>query len=427
MLPEATSESRNGVIAKRPAPLELTAQPWRQVPSREAQWMRPHLPDLLGVMVEGIRRQVPEYARPGDATYARVVEVAVEYSIEHFVRIIADPDASWSDVQQVFFDVGYGEAIEGRSLDHLQNAMRFGSRIAWRRLGAEAERLGQPRALISLLAEAIFAYLDELASAAAQGYSRAKEKAAGEREHRRGRLLSLLLSDPPAPPEIVREQAALAGWPMPQRLAVVVLNALPASGGDGPAGLPPELLSGIDGSKPCLVTPDPDGPGQAERLAMTLAGWTGAVGPSVPADQGAVSLVWARRALDLINCGAVVPRGTHRTGCLVRAEEHVPALLLRQGGTLAETVAARRLAPLVQAEPSHGLRLAVTLLECMKNGFNATGAAATLAVHPQTVRYRLRQLHEMFDIDLEDPEIRLEFMLLLHIWIQQNTETSASS
>jgi hypothetical protein len=33
----------------------------------------------------------------------------------------------------------------------------------------------------------------------------------------------------------------------------------------------------------------------------------------------------------------------------------------------------------------------------------------------------------MFDIDLEDPDIRLEFMLLLHTWIQQHTETSASA
>lgn len=402
---------------------EMADQPWRQIGAEEAQWMRPHLALIFGEMADGIREHVPEYNRPGDANYDRTVQLAVEHSVEHFVRIIADPGASWSAVQQVFFDVGYGEAVEGRSLDHLQNAMRFGSRIAWRYLAAEAERLGKAPALISLLAEAIFAYLDELASAAAQGYARAKEKAAGEREHRRGRLLSLLLSDPPAAPEIVKEQAALAGWPIPQRLAVVLLNPRRGRLSDGPAGLPPDLLSGIDRGRACLVVPDPDGPGQADRLALTLAGWTGAVGPSVPADQAVVSLTWARHTMELVEEGLVAPRGNGRAGALARAEEHLPVLLLKQGSTLTETVAARRLAPLAKVETGYGVRLAVTLLECMENGFNATAAAAKLCVHPQTVRYRLGQLHRMFDIDLEDPDVRLEFMLLLNSWISRAGRT----
>ncbi|GAA1873449.1 PucR family transcriptional regulator [Actinomadura bangladeshensis] len=396
----------------------LTEEPWRDVPAEEARWMRPRLPDLLGVMVKGVLRHVPEYDRPGDAAYRRVAEAAVAHAMEHFVHMIADPDASWKEVYQVFFDVGYGEAVEGRSLEHLQNAMRVGSRIAWRHLAVEAERLGRPRALISLLAEANFAYLDALASAAAHGYARAREKAAGEREQRRGRLLSLLLSDPPAPPEVAREQSARAGWPLPRRLAVIVLRPRPGSGGEGPAGLPPSLLSGLDHGRPCLVMPDPDGPGRIEELTATLAGWTGAIGPSVPAEQAGTSLLWARRALDLAPA-APAGRGARRGGVLVRAEEHLPSLLLREGGTLAAIVAARRLAPLDEAGTRQGVRLAVTLLECMKHGFNATGAAEVLCVHPQTVRYRLGQLHEMFDFDIEDPEIRLEMMLLLHTWIQR--------
>ncbi|MFD0688563.1 helix-turn-helix domain-containing protein [Actinomadura fibrosa] len=422
--------------ARRGAPVldGLSDEPWRDVPAEEARWMRPHLPALLGPMVRGVLRHVPEYDRPGDAAYARAAEAAVAHAMEHFVRMIADPDTSWKEVYQVFFDVGYGEAVEGRSLEHLQNAMRIGSRLAWRHLAVEAERLGRPRALISLLAEANFAYLDALASAAAHGYARAREKAAGEREQRRGRLLSLLLSDPPAPPEVLGEQSARAGWPLPRRLAVIVLRPRPGSGGEGPAGLPPSLLSGLDHGRPCLVVPDPDGPGRVEELTATLAGWTGAIGPSVPVDQAGTSLLWARRALDLApdapprgrgggragsRTGGRGGRGARRGGHLVRAEEHLPGLLLREGGTLAALVAARRLAPLDAAGPRQGLRLAVTLLECMKHGFNATGAAEVLCVHPQTVRYRLAQLHEMFDFDIEDPEIRLEMMLLLHTWIQR--------
>nr|WP_237418364.1 helix-turn-helix domain-containing protein [Actinomadura rayongensis] len=371
-------------------------------------------------MVAGVLREVPEYARPGDPVYRQVVEAAVVFAMEHLVRLIEDPDVSWKDVYQVYFDVGYGEAVEGRSLEHLQNAMRIASRTAWRYLAAEYQRLGRPLSLLSVMAEANFAYLDELSSAAAAGYRRAREKAAGEREQRRHRLLGLLLSEAPVPEGVVAEQAAMAGWPLPQRLAVIVLRPRPGSGGEGPSGLPPQVLAGLDGGRPCLVMPDPDGPGQAERLTGMLAGWSGAVGPAVPPGEARVSLHWARRALELPAdpCGG----DDAQRGGLVRAEERVADLLLEAGGRLTEIVAARRLEPLTRTRSRHGVRLAVTLLECLKNGFNATGAAAALHVHPQTVRYRLGQLHDLLGFDIEDPEIRLELMLLLQVWIRRDGE-----
>ncbi|RAY11065.1 PucR family transcriptional regulator [Actinomadura craniellae] len=386
--------------------------------------MRPHLPHLNEVMVAGVLRHVPEYAR-ADEIYVQVARAATARAMEHFVQMIADPETSWDEVHQMFFDVGYGEAIEGRGLEHLQNAMRISSRIGWRYLSVEGERLGKPRALISLLAEVNFAYLDQLASAAAQGYARAREKTAGEREQRRARLLSLLLAEPAVLPEVIAEQVSLAGWPMPKRLAVILLQPRPGGGGVGPTGLPPSWLVGVDRGQHCVIMPDPDGPGQAERLSVTLAGWTGAVGPTAPPEEARVSLRWARRALDLVAEGTIPARDPSRLAFLVRAEEYLPGLLLQEGRDLARMVASRRLAPLTDAGPRQGPRLAATLLECLKNGFNATDAATALCVHPQTVRYRLGQLHKLFDFDLEDPEIRLEMMLLVHTWMQDHAEPSA--
>ena len=126
---------------------ELSGEPWRDVPREEAQWMRPHLPALVDSMVEGVLRHVPEYARPDDPVYTETIRVAIERGMGHFVQMIADPDVSWKEVHQVFFDVGYGEAMEGRSLEHLQNALRVASRTAWRYLSREADRLQKPREL----------------------------------------------------------------------------------------------------------------------------------------------------------------------------------------------------------------------------------------------------------------------------------------
>lgn len=39
--------------------------------------------------------------------------------------------------------------------------------------------------------------------------------------------------------------------------------------------------------------------------------------------------------------------------------------------------------------------------------------AARLGVHPQTVRYRLRQLRELWGDDLDDPDRRFELELAL--------------
>ena len=44
---------------------------------------------------------------------------------------------------------------------------------------------------------------------------------------------------------------------------------------------------------------------------------------------------------------------------------------------------------------------------------SVTGAADELGVHPQTVRYRLNRLRELFGAALEDPDARFELELVL--------------
>ena len=41
--------------------------------------------------------------------------------------------------------------------------------------------------------------------------------------------------------------------------------------------------------------------------------------------------------------------------------------------------------------------------------------AAALDVHPQTVRYRVRQLRDLFGDRLEDPDARFELSLALRV------------
>jgi len=392
-----------------------TLQPWTGVPSEVADLCRPYLAEVAEEMIEEIQRGVPEYARPLDEDYMRMVRLAVEGALNQFVDLIGDAEASWEPVAAVYREIGWAEAREGRSLDALQTALRLGARVAWRRLAAEAEKLNVSRRTLGRLAEAIFAFLDEIAAAATQGYNQARAQVAGELEHRRRRLLDLLLADPPAAPQAITDLARVAQWRVPQTIAAV---ALAERGGERYAhpSLPPDVLVDVNRREPCLIVPDPEGPGRYRMLEGGLRDWVAAIGPTVPVSEAAKSLRWAREAL------ALARRGVLPADRPVRCVDHMPTLVMFKDEELIRIVGERRLAPLQKVRPRHRERLARTLLACLQSGFNATEVAARLHVHPQTVRYRLHQLEELFGRQLYDPDIRLELEMVLHVWLFHTQE-----
>ncbi|MFC3518258.1 PucR family transcriptional regulator [Streptomonospora nanhaiensis] len=76
-------------------------------------------------------------------------------------------------------------------------------------------------------------------------------------------------------------------------------------------------------------------------------------------------------------------------------------------------MAETRLAPLRGLRPDRRERLTDTLLAWLQSGFNANEVAARLHVHPQTVRYRLRQVEGLFGDRLRDPDHRFELEMVL--------------
>ncbi|MBC3839913.1 hypothetical protein GXW82_05980 [Streptacidiphilus sp. 4-A2] len=114
------------------------------------------------------------------------------------------------------------ELAEGRSLDALQAAYRLGARVAWRRYARVARRVGLGPDLVVTLAEAIFAHIDEIASASVEGYTEARADRAGAQGQLRHRLLEQLVA---GAQRAEAEQAAVAAdWPLPERVACVALG-----------------------------------------------------------------------------------------------------------------------------------------------------------------------------------------------------------
>ena len=299
----------------------------------------------------------------------------------------------------------------GRSLDALLSAYRLGARLAWERFVAAGEAAGHEPRTLYRLASAIFDYIDGISAESVEGFTEERAAAEGERQRRRRALARLLARDDVAPEE-VRDLARLAGWARPAALAALVV-------GDGTGDEPDAdrlasrlgggAIAAAEGALAIAWIPDPAGAGpprpargRARRRARPRSGppWRSS----------------ARRSASR----APAPRtpwsldGRVGGGPLVVADEHLPALLLHAGdGALATDLAARALAPLDDLRPGARGRLRTTLRAWLDHPGQVTRVAGELHVHPQTVRYRVAQLRELFGERLDDADARFELALAL--------------
>ncbi|MEU9174091.1 helix-turn-helix domain-containing protein [Streptomyces sp. NPDC048420] len=71
----------------------------------------------------------------------------------------------------------------------------------------------------------------------------------------------------------------------------------------------------------------------------------------------------------------------------------------------------------VAYDAAHGTDYARTLVCWLDSGSDVAGAAKLLAVHPNTCRYRLKQVRQHIGIDLDDPDERLVLWLQLRVLV----------
>ncbi|MFD9729724.1 helix-turn-helix domain-containing protein [Streptomyces sp. NPDC059072] len=199
------------------------------------------------------------------------------------------------------------------------------------------------------------------------------------------------------------ELAQAADWHLPPAVRAIAL-ATPADT-QQLAALHDDALAGVFAGRPCLLVPTAD-PDARTPLELALRGRGAAVGHSVPLRDAASSLRWALRLL------ALTPARGGLEARTVFVDDHLSTLLLLQDEPLAHALAARWLRPLADLTPRQSERLEVTLLAWLEGG-GAPEAAKALSVHPQTVRYRMRQLEKLFGTGLRDPRTRFELEMAL--------------
>jgi hypothetical protein len=380
----------------------------QRLPSDLADALRPALPGLAEEIIGAIGREVPEYARPLEGPFGRGLRAGVERALGRFVETLTDPtaDEGAAGSRQIYVALGRGEMRAGRSLDALLSAYRLGARIAWERCVEAGQAAGHDPATLYQLATAIFSYIDRISAESVEGYATEQSATLAERQRRRRALVRVLARED-AGAEEVRDLAQLAVWPRPATVAGLVVRA---DDGDRLASrLGGEAIVVAEQGLALAFVPDPDAPGRHAELTTALDGVAASLGPTVPLERAAGSLARAQAAFGLQESGVLPP------SCPLVCDEHLPTLMLHGDGALAADLAARALAPLEEVRDGTRARLTETLAAWLDEPGQVSRVAERLHVHPQTVRYRMAQLRELFGDRLEDPDARFELALAIRV------------
>jgi PucR-like helix-turn-helix protein len=348
---------------------------------------------------------VPAYARPLEGAFGQAIRTGVERALWDFLDDLEGKHRSDSGSgRDTYALLGRWEAREGRTMEALLAAYRVGARVAWRRASAAGQEAGFDAGTLSLLAEAFFAYIDQLSARSAGGFAEEQSAVAGEAARRRRALLGLLVQEPPVEPTAIEAAAREARWELPPTLAALVWR----DESEQPVArrLPlGSLTATLEDGLVCALVPDAHAPGRRSEIERALGRRHAALGPVVAWPESFQTARRARAAHRLMTEG-VLPQST-----VARADEHLAQLIVHADGALIQDLAGRRLAPLESRSPAARRRLQDTLAAWLDHQGSVREIAEALHVHPQTVRYRLAQLRELFGEQLDDHRARFELTL----------------
>jgi hypothetical protein len=383
-----------------------------RLPAAVVAPLRQGLPEVAVQTIEAITAEVPAYTEAFAGELGAKIERAVQAALGTFLELVtrsagSDADSPLAAALEGAYALGRGEARSGRSLDALLAAYRVGARVAWRELAAISVQAKQGASMIARFAELVFAYIDELSAASVAGHADELATSGRARLRHLERLAQALVAGEAQ--HTVLAAAERADWTPPQTLtAVLVPERTARSAADlldprtllvaeaGPAA--PETSA--------LLIPDAHG---AHRTGLThlLRGQGAVVGPPRPWLTVRTSLERAIRVHQI----AAPPAA----GAVVDTEDHLVALVVTaDGGALAD-LRVKALAPLTGEREPTATKLADTLRSWLLHQGRRDEVAAELFIHPQTVRYRMARLRELYGDRLRDPDWLLALTIALTV------------
>lgn len=376
----------------------LTPQAHALLSADALQLLHQAVPSIAKEAVVGITDEVPAYAVTFSGPTGSKIRRAVELALTNFLELAAqtssnDPSEPIDASRNEAYRLGRGEARSGRSMDALLSAYRVGARICWRGLATHAAN-SKPYD-IAAFAELVFAYIDALSAASVKGHAAELAAADETLARHRERLADHLAAGTAA--AAIEPLAISASWELPTGVCAVL-----ADRSDVPnlkTILPTTFLTaspeplGLDEEIAVLIVPTTSL--SRDYLLTACAGKAVIVGPQRPWTHAAESIqrtIQARHCIGQGSADRPLDTEQHLAELVVTADSHALVDLQRQV-----------LAPLATLKPATAEKLVTTLHAWVICQGRREAIAERLFVHPQTVRYRMTQLRELFGENLEIP------------------------
>jgi hypothetical protein len=374
-----------------------------ELPPEAITEMRSKLPDVADATVSAILAEVPSYEGALTGSMGETIRNAVQLALGGFLSLAsgrrgADPRTPTAPAVEGAYQLGRGEARSGRSTEALLAAYRVGARVSWREMSTTAVDNGVPAETLVDFAELVFAYIDELSAASIAGHTDELATTGRVRQRLLERVARHLLTS--ASPETVQAAAERAGWEPPTTLTAVLVpeaQVRPVLAAVASRTLVAADLPDLE-DHALLLVPDAHGR-RRTALLRALLGRGAVAGPARPWLEVRTSYDRALRA-----------RGLELTE---DTEAHLALLVLRADPDALADLRAQVLAPLDGLRPSTAEKLADTLRSWLLHHGRRDDVAEELFVHPQTVRYRMGQLRELYGDRLDDPATVLALTIAL--------------
>ncbi|HUR14501.1 MAG TPA: helix-turn-helix domain-containing protein [Mycobacteriales bacterium] len=357
------------------------------------------LPEVARDTVAAVTQEVPSYSGALQGPMGATINQAVQMALKGFLTLARQAETGSGTPHRATLDgayaLGRGEARSGRSMEALLAAYRIGARVAWRGWSEAAAAAGMPAVTLARFAELVFAYIDELSAASAAGHTDELATTGRVRERYLEQLAQGLLAE--APLDALHELADRADWAPPSTLTALLVPQAQVRAVLGTLDARSLQLDVTDDA--VVLAADLSASGRTRVLAL-LHGPGSVLGPARSWDRVASSYRLAVRAREL-------GEGP------VDADQHLPALVLTADGEALADLRRRALAPLEGLRPVAREKLEETLRSWLLHQGRREAVAADLFVHPQTVRYRMGQLRDLYGERLDDPEQVLHLVLAL--------------
>jgi hypothetical protein len=368
-----------------------------RLPAGVVSAMRRDVTGVAAQVVAAVINEVPSYSDPFRGQMGRNIEVAVETALEGFLDLAArregiDAGDQIESVLEAAYALGRGEARSGRSMDALARAYRVGARVAWREMSEAAVAAGLSATTTARFAELVFAYIDELSDASVTGHADELATSGRLRQRRLERLAVRLLEG--ASEAELTAAAERADWTPPAALVSVILPEDKVRTVQGRLDAKTLQVSedspsvDIDSGLTVLLVPVASASRRAALLRV-LRDVDAVVGPTRPWTEVRSSYRRALRA--------------QRQGLATDTEQHLAELVRTADPDALDDLRGRVLAPLGDLRPASVEKLTETLAAWLRHHGRRDEVAAALFVHPQTVRYRMGQLRDLYGDRLTDP------------------------